>query len=94
MSANLDENKPRGVTVDLTQVLAEMPSRLTRVETLIEGLQKGADKLEAGQEKLRIEVRDDLNGLRIEMRWLIGIVILVVGGLIGGLYALILKHLH
>jgi hypothetical protein len=74
MSANLDEPKPR-VTVDLTQMLAEVPSRLARVEALVETTRETIGKLETGQEKLRAEVRSDF-------RWLLALLIPCLGALL------------
>jgi len=86
MSADPDDTKPR-LTVDLTQMLAEVPSRLSRVEALVETMRETIGKLETGQEKLRTEVRADIQGLRVELRWVIGI-------MLAGFGTLIVKALH
>ncbi len=89
MSANPDENSPR-VIVDLTQVLAEVPSRIARIEADVAHMKGDLGKLETGQEKLRVELRADINGLRVELRWLMGI---VVTGFVG-VFGLVLRNLH
>lgn len=78
MSTVADDNKPR-ITVDLTQMLAEMPSRLTRVEAYVEHLQGDVTELKYVVTKLgdtmmgefkavRGEMRENIQGSRVELR--------------------------
>jgi hypothetical protein len=99
MSANLDEPTPR-LTVDLTQVLADVPSRLARIEADVAHMKGDLGKLETGQKELRGELKSEVAGLRgelksevgglraevagirLEMRWLTGIVLVGFGSLV------------
>jgi hypothetical protein len=81
MSANLDENKPR-VVVDLTQMLAEVPSRLTRIETLIETMRADIGKIEHGLDGVRGDVKELRSEIRTDFRWFLGLLIPCLGALL------------
>ncbi len=81
----LDEDKPR-VTVDLTQMLAEVPSRLTRIEAFVETMREDIRELKTGQKDLRTELHGDfrfLLRLMIGMFATLGTLMLGLAGMVG-----------
>lgn len=83
------------LSAEFTAVRGEMATQFTAVRGEMATEFKAVRAESAAEFKaVRAEVREDIQGVRVEMRWICGIMTTVFGSLIGGLYALILKHLH
>ena len=82
MAATVDENNPR-LSVDAAQLLADLPPRVSRIETHIEYIRLDIAELKAGQKELRTELKSEVAGLRTDFRWLWGTILAGFGSLLG-----------
>ena len=83
------------LSAEFTAVRGEMATQFTAVRGEMATEFKAVRAESAAEFKaVRAEVREDIQGVRVEMRWIIGITLTNLVGMVGGLLSLVAKAYH